>query len=579
MNPMTAKGLAEVIVDNSRDNQRYCFILGAGASVNSGIRAAKALIPVWRDQMMDGKDEASFRRRANDAEFEWEKCKHIFREGYKPSSDDYFMVYGLRYAEREKAGYEFLKKEMKNASPSIGYYCLANILHKTRHKLVITTNFDSLTEDALFYVAGEHPMVLGHESLAAFMSGSVDDPVVAKVHRDLYYKPMNRPEEMRALKKGWRLPLQRVLAQCIPIVVGYAGGDKTLMSLLREEDLPCEKIYWCTLSDSSLPDEAKDVIEKHNGRWVQIDGFDDLMFLLASGFGVVPDVEELKCSADGRLGRYNESYEKFRNKYFAPAEPGEKSSPSRQALDVAEAIGEEESRKAPDLKQYNNLVNQAWRLWNSGKHQEAIDKCGEAINMQPNQASAYNVRGVMLHNSGQHESALKSYTKAVELEPNNPTFIFYRSITHDALSHSEEALKDKSKAIELSPDNAEYYHSRAVLLHKLGRYEDALKDRDQTIKLEPDNARYYSQRGITLHALKRYEDSITDKDKAVALEPENALYYYSRSYTLHTMGLEEKALADVNKALELAPDNEEYRKYRETILEHIAAGSGEPAPV
>ena len=57
---------------------------------------------------------------------------------------------------------------MERAEPSFGYSVLAKILAETRHRVVITTNFDNLVADALSLYTSKHPLVCGHESLSIF---------------------------------------------------------------------------------------------------------------------------------------------------------------------------------------------------------------------------------------------------------------------------------------------------------------------------------------------------------------------------------------------------------------------------
>lgn len=578
LKPMTAKRLANVVFDDSKANQRFCFILGAGASVTSGIRAGKKLIELWRRELMEIGDTEYFKDCASDAKYDWEKCKHIFDDGYAPNSMDYFMVYGLRFAETGNAGYHFLEEEMKGAKPSIGYYCLASILDKSPNKLVITTNFDPLTEDALFYSSGKHPLVLGHESLASFMGDTVDRPVVAKIHRDLLLAPMNREEEMQQLKEEWREPLRNVLSQCIPIVVGYAGGDHTLMSLLLEEDFKCKKVYWCTPTfESELPEDAERVITKHGGRWVQIEGFDELMFQLAMRFSVIPDAEEMRGAAEKRLDQYDSACKKFYSSFEASAQ-SRRSGPLPEQISDA-ALTASNGKAGAALKEYDKLFAESVQLWYGGKHQEAIDKCGEAIALQPKQAGAYSNRGAMYHNLDNYEQALTDYNKAVELEPKSAEYRYNRAVTLRAMSRYEEALLDADKAVGKEPDNAQYCYIRALIRYNMRQYEEALTDYNKAIELEPDTAEYRHGRAVILHALKRYSEALEDRNKAIELNVNNALYYYQQSVTLYEMGRYPEARDAIHKALEIDPDNKKYQKYRDEILNRLNADSDEPAPV
>ena len=246
--PLTAKDLAIAFKLDFLAGERFCFILGSGASRNSGIKTGLDMIGEWREELRKnyGGDMDSIRRAAERLHYAPEDWEPIFRDDYQPDSKHYFVMYDLMFARTVRAGYDFMEKAMAKAKPSIGYYCLASILSspQNRSNLVITTNFDTLTEDALFFFSGKHPLVLGHERMASFLRSDTDRPIVAKIHRDMLLEPMSRQEEMKKLKEEWSKALRNVLPNCIPIVIGYAGGDNTLMDLLKDESLKCRKLYW-----------------------------------------------------------------------------------------------------------------------------------------------------------------------------------------------------------------------------------------------------------------------------------------------------------------------------------------------
>ena len=91
---------------------------------------------------------------------------------------------------------------MEGAEPSFGYSVLAQILVKTRHSIVITTNFDDLVADALSMFAHKHPLVCGHESLTGFIRSQMRRPLVAKVHRDFPLHPRMIQPEFRSLERA-----------------------------------------------------------------------------------------------------------------------------------------------------------------------------------------------------------------------------------------------------------------------------------------------------------------------------------------------------------------------------------------
>lgn len=205
---------------------------------------------------------------------------------------------------------------MEKAEPSIGYYMLAILMEQTNNNLVVTTNFDTLVEDALRWYGAKRPLVIGHESLVPFFSKMENQgrPVIAKVHRDLYFRPLNREEELNELAKGWKESLSNALKQYTPIVIGYGGGDQTLMKLLEQMELP--RVYWCAYQGEASK-RIKALLRKCEYGWlVNIDGFDEVMFELADQ--MIEDVDEtgerMRTQVKHRIEKYEKQYASLERK-------------------------------------------------------------------------------------------------------------------------------------------------------------------------------------------------------------------------------------------------------------------------
>ena len=615
--PLTAKDLAVAFKLDFLAGERFCFILGSGASRNSGIKTGLDMIGEWRKELLNnyGGDMDSIRRAAERLHYAPEEWEPIFKDGYQPDSKHYFVMYDLMFARTVRAGYDFMEKAMANAKPSIGYYCLASILSspQNRSNLVITTNFDTLTEDALFFFSGKHPLVLGHERMASFLRSDTDRPIVAKIHRDMLLEPMSRQEEMRKLKEEWSKALRNVLPNCIPIVIGYAGGDNTLMDLLKDESLKCRKLYWCNhISQKDLDDDAAAVIANHSGEWVQIPGFDELLFQMAKNLELVPSEEALRASTETRIKQYQDTYSKFIYPYLNPVSASDSKGASDQAEDTATAVLQEEARRNPDLAEYNALIRQAWLLWNKGDREAAIAKVTEAIQAFPDQSKAYDTRSIMYHNSKQYPKALADETMALKLEPGNARFHYSRGVTLHEMKRFDEALKAVDEAIRLEPGNAEFHNSRSTTLHEMKRFEEALKAVDEAIRLEPGNAEFHASKAVTLREMGRLpeaEECIDqalrmgpetaqirgirsrillrqgrikqaeqDADKAIALDPKHSIGYFAKSEVLYEKKQYPKALEQIDKALEILPDFDDYLEHRRKILAAMSPDPNSGAP-
>ncbi len=585
---ITEQRFLDHIADGYQAGQRYCFVLGAGAAKASGIRTGEEMMREWRAYLQKrGIDY--IRDCAQDLRLADEDCLPLFDDDYTLKNDDYFTLFDLRFAGEHNVAYAYLEKEMEGKYPSYGYFPLAMLLSNTENRLVITTNFDTLLEDALYTYTFKHPLVVGHESLASYIESDSRHPVIAKIHRDLLFRPFNRKADMEKLKDEWEQPLRNALSRYIPIVIGYAGGDHTFMSLLQKIDL--KGIYWCHTGDTP-PENIENTVARHDGYLVKILGFDEIMFQLGDRFtkeaNFCDPCDYIQEQARKRCALYQESLEKIKEKYEigktlpkdSSSRDGEDHGPKGTSggdgddeaiaglIDAIERYDRQEGGEAAD-SDFSKLLSEAWKKMRSGKNEEALSLYTQLIGLDSDNASHYDRRSTILHRMKRYSDAVEDDTKAIDLDPDNAKYYYSRSVTLHAMREYERALTDQTKAIELDPDNARYYYSRGVTLHEMKKYEHAWTDQTKAIELNPDNAKYYNSRGITLHEMKKYERALTDKTKAIELEPDNAEYYNSRSLTLHEMREYERALTDQTKAIELDPDNAKYYNSRGNTLHEM----------
>lgn len=527
--PLTAKELAVAFKLDFLAGERFCFILGSGASRNSGIKTGKEMIGEWREELLKnyGDDKTAIRRAAEQLHYAPNEWEPIFEDGYEPDSRHYFVMYDLMYARTVRAGYDFMEKAMASAKPSIGYYCLASILSsmKNRSNLVITTNFDTLTEDALFFYSGKHPLVLGHERMASFLRSDTDRPIVAKIHRDMLLEPMSRQEEMRKLKEEWSKALRNVLPNCIPIVIGYAGGDNTLMDLLKDESLKCRKLYWCShVSQKELDDDAAAVIANHSGEWVQIPGFDELLFQMANNLELVPSVEELKASTEASIRQYEDTYDRFIAPFLIPVTISKGALPIEKAKDTAQAVIREETRRNPEKISEWQLVTEAWRLWNEDQKEEAITKLTDRIRSNPNSKYSLHHRSVMYRKIGCYTEALQDIDKAINLDSGDARFYAHKAATLRDMGKLNEAEDAVEKAIELDNAYAYCHGVRSGILLRLGRIEEADEVADRAIQLDPTHTMGQFAKSEVLYEKKQYAQAQVHIEKALNRRPNDIQY-------------------------------------------------------
>lgn len=143
-------------------------------------------------------------------------------------------MYDKRFELRRQDGFAYLEKIMEGKEPSCSYSVLAQILEKWHNNVVITTNFDNLTEDALFIYTNKKPLVIGTSALADFISTNLSRPLIVKIHHDLFLSPKNSEGDIKKLEEGFVNNLGEIFEYYTPLVIGYGGNDGSLMNFLKE---------------------------------------------------------------------------------------------------------------------------------------------------------------------------------------------------------------------------------------------------------------------------------------------------------------------------------------------------------
>ncbi len=317
----TAPGLLDYFEEvDATPDRRFAFILGAGASVQSGIPVAGRLVANWLQELHAREDH----ERRPLAQWATAERLRIRDFEYARAVEWYPQVFARRFEFRPDEGYAYLERILHGKDPSFGYSVLAQILAGTRHRAIITTNFDNLVADSLAIYTNQLPFVCGHESLAAFVRPNPRRPLIVKIHRDLLLAPKNRSEELAALPEPLATVLRTLLAGFTPIVIGYGGNDGSLMNFLR--DIPPGEIpggiYWCYWARGGPPiDAALEVVERHPGAIVPIDGFDELMAMLGHRLNFPRMDQVIEQRARERVQRYRSSFEAFQQRLQSVPEP------------------------------------------------------------------------------------------------------------------------------------------------------------------------------------------------------------------------------------------------------------------
>ena len=497
---ISTRRLSTTMAEGRKNVERFCFILGSGASFESGIPIGTELEKTWMKDMEKApgfvevcRNAAALRASEKlDYDFETDILPK-WKNGEKLSSEYYFDIYTLRFFPNHRNGYFYFEKLISNANPSFGYNALVHILSDGMgSNLVITTNFDSLVEDALFIYTDKKPLVINHELLADYAEDpNVKRPIVAKVHRGLFFDPLNRKEETNKLKGNWAKVLESIFHVYTPVVIGYGGGDKSLMDLLEDSSVRMKNgIYWCYMENSGLPDERiLKLISDKNGWLVKTAGFDAVM--LALGNALVPKKIEpqnvcdyLKKQCDDRIDGYDKHYNELMKESSEKDKSGNSKPESESEREFREdtreldkRVEDTENSKPKDELTARDYFRKGERAFDENDYDKAIEDYSKAIELDPEYMEAYRKRGYAYDELEEYDKAIEDYSKTIKLNPEYAVMYFFRGVDYAKLKEYDKAIEDYNKAIELNPEDAGLYYFRAKAYEAVGEIEKAEADR------------------------------------------------------------------------------------------------------
>ena len=144
----------------------------------------------------------------------------------------------------------------------------------------------------------------------------------------------------------------------------------------------------------------------------------------------------------------------------------------------------------------------------------ALGQFSRAIALKEDYAAAYFNRGVTYYNSSIHDDlALQDFSWAIDREPFDPLALDMRGKTYLRLRDNANALADFNRALELDPSNAAALAGRGGVFYRQGRYPDAVKELTESLAIRPDAAAF-DARSQAYRAMHRSAEADADAARA-----------------------------------------------------------------
>jgi len=524
-------------------NKKFCFILGAGASKESGIPTGRDLAEKWYKE--------TFRNIGIDDIQKW--LIEIGCSDTTRLAEYYSQIYRKRFEKDELEAFETLQALMENKQPSYGYMVLAQILTRSVHNVVITTNFDSLAEDAMFLSTDRRPIVCGHESLASFIKPVMNRPLIVKVHRDLFLHPKSSVEQLSHLAPAFEWSLARLFQYYTPIVIGYAGNDGSLMGLLSKLPTLSKRIFWCARGD--INEKTQQLLKDQNGYLINIDGFDSLMSQISVGFGLDKFNDNSVAIAERKLSA-------FKQQLNSSGLDSAKKSTIQKAFDDARNT----------RKPWYKYIRQADTARNINERLVVIE---DGLKEFPDSAELHGSRAACLDSLNKNEEARAAYLNAIELNPKSSVIVFnYCNLLRKTRANDDEIERWYTKLIEVDPTMGEGLGGYAQYLEGKGEIDKAEIYYKKSVQHGGNAAWLYGAYGCYLRDRRNnYDLAERYFQQAILKDPTypNVLYCYADLLYRFRQNYDE-AEEYFKKALVAKPD---YLKVLEDYAEFLSEVRGD----
>lgn len=271
----------------------HSLLLGAGASIESGIPSAADCIWDWKREIylsknpgsignVDNSKSEAVRRKIQ----RWIDAQNIYPAENSAEEYSYFAEKAYPIADDRRKYFQHL---VANHEPSLGYHLISLLALENIIKSVWTTNFDGLAVKCAHQYSPLVPVEITVPTSERLYRADVDKELLCiALHGDYKYGALKNTEQELDSQDGELVKaLLHELTNRDLIVVGYSGRDRSLMEALTRvySTQGAGKLFWCGYG-SNIPSEVETLLRTANqyGRaafYIPTEGFDSTFYAIA----------------------------------------------------------------------------------------------------------------------------------------------------------------------------------------------------------------------------------------------------------------------------------------------------------
>jgi protein O-GlcNAc transferase len=158
-------------------------------------------------------------------------------------------------------------------------------------------------------------------------------------------------------------------------------------------------------------------------------------------------------------------------------------------------------------------------------------------------------QGAALHQDGRLDEAIHWYQTALEINPENATAFSNMGLALHAKGKLDEAVTSYQQAIAIKPDHAEVHSNLGIALKQQGKLTEAITSHQTAISIKPDYADAYSNLGNVLKEQGKLVKAVASYQQAIAIKPDYVDAHYNLGNILQELGKREEAVTSYQQAI------------------------------
>lgn len=200
------------------------------------------------------------------------------------------------------------------------------------------------------------------------------------------------------------------------------------------------------------------------------------------------------------------------------------------------------------------LMRQALILFLENDLSNAETQFEQVLLVNPNNAMAYDVLGLIELQRENYPSALRYFDQAITANPDFALAIYNKGVAHKMNNEPAKALECFNQAINTQLNIAPVYFARGLLKRELGDYKGAIEDYSQMNQFDSTYFNAIYNRAFAYKMIGDFEHALEDANRAIEIDPDDAHAWKLRGNVHMLFGDYGEAIIDYTQALKL--DNE-----------------------